>query len=118
MFVFGVLLVRIFPHLAFTSYLSVLSPNAGKYGQNLSSSLNLNSFRSFSGPYFLAFGLNRDTEYLSVFSPNVRETPNSVRKTPNTDTFHAAYIIYIIYIYISTSKKNDLYQHLLNLTFR
>ena len=31
--------------------------------------------RSFSGPYFLAFGLNtewiqKDTEYLSIFSPN------------------------------------------------
>ena len=31
--------------------------------------------RSFSGPYFPAFGLNtRDTPYLSVFSPNLENT--------------------------------------------
>ena len=37
--------------------------------------------RSFTGPYFLAFGLN--TPYLSVFSPN------AYHKTPNVGTFHA-----------------------------
>ena len=49
--------------------------------------------RSFSGPYFTAFGLNteryvRDTrygEYLSVFSPNMGKY--GPEKTPYLDTF-------------------------------
>ena len=48
----------------------------------------------FSGPYFPAFGLNkeryavrRDTEYLSIFSPNAGNY--GPEKTPSLDTFHA-----------------------------
>ena len=44
--------------------------------------------RSFSGPYFPAFGLNRrDTSHLSVFSPNAGKYGQE--KTPYLDTFHA-----------------------------
>ena len=47
--------------------------------------------RSFTGPYFPAFGLNAgDTEY------SVRMREIQARKTPNTDTFHAV---------IDTNKK-------------
>ena len=44
--------------------------------------------RSFSGPYFLAFGLN--TERYSV-SLRIQSGCGKIRtgKTPNTDTFHA-----------------------------
>ena len=40
--------------------------------------------RSFSGPYFSAFGLN--TERHGVFSPNARKYGPG--KTPYLDTFH------------------------------
>ena len=44
--------------------------------------------RSFTGPYFLAFGLN--TKRYSVFLPIQSEWGKiRNRKTPNTDTFYA-----------------------------
>ena len=43
--------------------------------------------RSFSGPYFPAY--TRDTEYLSVFSPN--KGKHGPEKTPFLDTFHKVY---------------------------
>ena len=49
--------------------------NVGKYGVS-------------SGPYFPAFWLiQRDTKYLSVFSPNAAKY--GPEKTPYSDTFHA-----------------------------
>ena len=54
----------------------------------------MSKYGVFSGPYFPAFGLNteryavrRDTEYLSVFSPNAGKY--GPEKTPYLDTFHA-----------------------------
>ena len=45
--------------------------------------------RSFSGPYFPAFGLNwRDTEYLSVLVQNAGKYRLEKLRI-NTDTFHA-----------------------------
>ena len=41
----------------------------------------------FSGPYFPAFGLNTDTPYLPVFSPNGGKY--GPEKTPYLSTFHA-----------------------------
>ena len=44
----------------------------------------------FFYPYFPAFGLNTDTKYLSVFSPNTGKY--GPEKTPYLDTFHAVSI--------------------------
>ena len=48
--------------------------------------------RSFSGPYFLAFGLNPDryTSHLSSVSLRIQSKCGKIRtgKTPNMDTFH------------------------------
>ena len=87
--VFAVFLVRIFPHSDWirrdTSYLSVFSPNAGKYGPEITPYLDtfhtvqycVKRFRirSYSGPHSSQIfphldWIRRDTEYLSVFSPN------------------------------------------------
>ena len=48
----------------------------------------------FSGPYFLAFGLNteryEDAKGLSIFSPNTGK--HGPEQTPYLDTFHAVSI--------------------------
>ena len=59
--------------------------------------------RSFSGPYFPAFGLN-----ISPYSVRMRE--NTEQKTPNTDTFHA--------VIISTTTKKGNYEALQNILQR
>ena len=51
--------------------------------------------RSFSGPYFPAFGLN--TERYGVSLPIQSECGKiRTRKTPNTDTFQAVYFLIVI----------------------
>ena len=47
--------------------------------------------RSFSGPYFPAFGMN--TERQIAFSVFCQNTGNTDQKTPNTDTFHAVCVV-------------------------
>ena len=48
----------------------------------------MSKYEVFSGPYFLAFdGIRRDTEYLSVFSPNTGKYGPEI--TPYLDNFHA-----------------------------
>ena len=51
--------------------------------------------RSFSGPYFPAFGLK-----MEIYGVNLRIQSECgkiwTRKTPNTDTFHAVYRIHIM----------------------
>ena len=44
--------------------------------------------RSFSGPYFPAFGLNTERYGVSLRIQSERRKMRT-RKTPNTDTFHA-----------------------------
>ena len=58
--------------------------------------------RSFSGPYFPAFGLN--TERYSV-SLRIQSECGEIqtRRTLNTDTFHAVYIF--VYVYLEFEKK-------------
>ena len=51
--------------------------------------------RSFSGPYFPAFGLN--TEIYGVNLPIQSECGKiRTRKTPNTDTFYVVYLISVL----------------------
>ena len=51
--------------------------------------------RSFSGPYFPAFGLiTKRCEYLSVFSPNAGKY--APEKTPYLDTFHVVLTFIIL----------------------
>ena len=45
--------------------------------------------QSYSGPHFPAFGLN--TLYLSIFSPNARISPYSVRTWRNADQNNSEY---------------------------
>ena len=65
--------------------------------------------RSFYGPYFPAFGRNKEKSYLFVFSRIVSKI--RIRKTPNTNTFHVvcvstyASVHYSIPIYIVTTLK-------------
>ena len=47
----------------------------------------------FSGPYFPAFGLGLNTEYLSVFSANAGKY--RPEKTPYLGTFHAVHVFII-----------------------
>ena len=55
--------------------------------------------RSFSGPYFPAFGLNtRDTPYLSVFSPNLEDTDQKNAK-------YGHFSRYVKYMQFPFSKK-------------
>ena len=44
--------------------------------------------RSFSGPYFPAFGLNTEIHSVSL-RIHSKYGKIQIRKTPNTDTFHA-----------------------------
>ena len=67
--------------------------------------------RSFSGPYFPAFGLNTERYSVLCISPySVRMRENTEQKTPNTDTFHA--------VIISTTTKKGNYEALQNILQR
>ena len=63
--------------------------------------------RSFSGPYFPAFGLNTERYGVSLRIQSecgkirTRKTPRKIRtsKTPNTDTFHAVFVLNFLYFY-------------------
>ena len=48
--------------------------------------------RSFSGPYFPAFGLNTERYNVSLRIQSKRRKIRT-RKTPNTDTFYAVYTL-------------------------
>ena len=67
--------------------------------------------RSFSGPYFPAFGLNTERYSVLCISPySVRMRENTEQITPNTDTFHA--------VIISTTTKKGNYEALQNILQR
>ena len=61
--------------------------------------------RSFSGPYFPAFGLNWDTKYLSVFTPNAgKYGPEKLRiRTVKSIIFHIE--LSMIWINCSNAEK-------------
>ena len=53
--------------------------------------------RSFSGPYFPAFGLNMERYYVSLRTQSECGKMR-ISKTPNTDTFHAAFVyMYVLF---------------------
>ena len=65
--------------------------------------------RSFSGPYFAAFGLNTERyPYPSVFRPNARKY--RPEKTPYLDTFQAVCPYYEAYILKRRTNWNHLEQ--------
>ena len=60
----------------------------------------MSKYGVISGPYFPIFGLNtsiqsteRNTEYLSVFSPNTGKYGQEI--TQYLDTFHAVWIVQV-----------------------
>ena len=73
-----------------TSYRTVTAWKVSKYG-------------AFSGPYFSAFGLNKERYYLSVFSPNAgKYVPE---KTPYLDTFHTVGFSYSCHLFHEPLRK-------------
>ena len=84
--------------------------------------------RSFSGPYFPAFGVNTS---VSLYSFRMRENTDCIRKTPNTDTFHAVRkslkrsevfkkinVDYYFLISVPTKVLQSVYESILKLVMR
>ena len=93
MSVFGVFLTELGVSLTFglnteRYSVSLFSPNARKYGpEKLRKLLRFKELLRFC-PYFPAFGLNTERYEVNAKYGKIR-----TRRTPNTNNFHAVYII-------------------------
>ena len=68
--------------------------------------------RSFSGPYFPAFGLNTERYEVSFHIQSDYEKIRT-RKTPNTDTFHAVWVLNTPLISYNYSGQQSVQNHVL-----
>ena len=75
------------------------------YEYHIYNCVNSVFIRSFSGPYFPALGLNWDTKYLSVFTPNAgKHGPEKLRiRTVKSIIFHIE--LSMIWINCSNAEK-------------
>ena len=63
---------------------------------------------SFSGPYFPAFGANKERHSVSLRIKS-EFGKKSIRKTPNTESFHAVAFIEIFTIFFHKFSEIDIY---------